>query len=257
MVSGRSRRGGVFEFFSFVFGARRAPPRCLFEAGCSTKTRCERAAQGRRRCSEGNGDLWSCPDNGRAEETRARRRPYLGKYPVAAPHTSYWKHECSQQYCTGSAWCPPHFGLEAEVPMPEESTARMFLCARCSTQTIVCRRCDRGQIYCGRECSRQARRTSMRAAGRRYQQSLAGRFRHAARAHRYRQRQQKVTHQGSAAAVSDDLLPAVAPEVTANEVRCRFCGARCAPWVRQNFVARGRPAGFWIPGGLHGHRSRN
>lgn len=238
-----------------VFGARRAPPRCLLEGGRSTKTRCDRPPGWRWRWS-GNGDFWICRDNRHTEETQARRRfTRPSTFRRRAPHCVP-EARVHAQYCTGCAGRLPRFGLGAEAPMAEEPTARMFLCARCHAQTVVCRRCDRGQIYCGRECSQQARRASLRAAGCRYQTSRAGRFRHAARSQRYRLRRQEVTHQGSISAVPDDLLPAVAPEVAAGEVRCCFCGARCAPWVRQNFVGRSPPAGFWTPGGLHGHRSR-
>jgi len=66
--------------------------------------------------------------------------------------------------------------------------ARMFLCARCRCQGLICSRCDRGQQYCGAECSGLARRESMRAAGRRYQRSRRGRHCHAERQHRYRRR---------------------------------------------------------------------
>ena len=42
-----------------------------------------------------------------------------------------------------------------------------------------CSRCDRGQQYCGAHCNGLARRESLRAAGRRYQQSRRGRHCHA------------------------------------------------------------------------------
>ena len=78
-----------------------------------------------------------------------------------------------------------------------EPTGRMFLCAGCRALVVVCPRCDRGQIYCSRDCAARARRASQRAAGRRYQASRRGRFAHAARARRYRARRNIVTHQGS------------------------------------------------------------
>jgi hypothetical protein len=78
-----------------------------------------------------------------------------------------------------------------------QNTARLFTCARCRAQVLICSRCDRGHIYCGPRCSQQARRESLRAAGRRYQHSRRGRLTHAERQHRYRRRPHKVTHQGS------------------------------------------------------------
>jgi hypothetical protein len=78
-----------------------------------------------------------------------------------------------------------------------EPTARLFNCARCRRQVMLCSHCDRGNLYCGRGCAQQARRESLSAAGQRYQRSRRGRFCHAERQRRYRARQQKVTHQGS------------------------------------------------------------
>ncbi|OLC12338.1 MAG: hypothetical protein AUH29_16285 [Candidatus Rokubacteria bacterium 13_1_40CM_69_27] len=51
---------------------------------------------------------------------------------------------------------------------------------------FLCRHCDRGDRYCSGTCAERARRTSLREAGRRYQHSRRGRFRHAARQARYR-----------------------------------------------------------------------
>ncbi len=65
---------------------------------------------------------------------------------------------------------------------------RTFACALCQREVVLCSGCDRGQRYCGVACREQARRHSLRAARRRYQDSRAGRFAHARRARRYRQR---------------------------------------------------------------------
>jgi hypothetical protein len=116
-------------------------------------------------------------------------------------------------------------------------TARMFLCARCRVQVLICRRCDRGQIYCDRLCAAQARGAAQRAAGQRYQTSRAGRFAHAARARLYRQRYKIVTHQGSASAPADALLPVRAAKPAGG---CHRCGAQCAPAVRLGFLRRRR-----------------
>lgn len=153
--------------------------------------------------------------------------------------------------------------------MPQ--TGRMYLCARCRAQVVVCRRCDRGQIYCPSGlapsgigpsgCAVVARREAQRAAGRRYQSSRRGRFVHAERARRYRDRQRErckiVTHQGCSAALASDLLPLkteVAVMGAATEPRtepapgeaavviepsrpaCTHCGARCPAGVRFGFV---------------------
>jgi len=44
-----------------------------------------------------------------------------------------------------------------------QSSARLFNCARCQSQVVICSQCDRGNRYCGRACARVARRQSMRA----------------------------------------------------------------------------------------------
>jgi len=72
---------------------------------------------------------------------------------------------------------------------------RLIICVRpdCQQLFFLCRGCDRGQRYCSRACAGHARRVTLRGAGRRYQQSRPGRFRHAARQARYRARREKVT----------------------------------------------------------------
>lgn len=132
-----------------------------------------------------------------------------------------------------------------------ELTSRLFLCARCRKQVIICSRCDRGQIYCAEGCSPIARQQSLREAARRYQQSRQGRLNHAERMRRYRLRQQKVTHQGSEPALSNDLLSTNAsigrsiPVLEAKPVapgafQCSFCGQSCSALVRQGFLRHRR-----------------
>ena len=133
-----------------------------------------------------------------------------------------------------------------------QSTARLFHCARCRRQVLICRHCDRGNRYCGKRCSQAARRESVRAAGKRFQRSRRGRFAHAQRQHRYRQRRrQKVTHQGSPPGPADETLAAesrtlakrteVPAGVAGEDIRCQLCGRLCSAFVRQGFKHR-RPA---------------
>jgi hypothetical protein len=134
---------------------------------------------------------------------------------------------------------------------------------------LLCSRCDRGQRYCGRACSRAARLESRRNAARRYQRSRAGRMAHAARSRRWRQRRREreqvcreaaalngdvanfVTHQGSAPLGADAPLasPEQAGEVAAAvgkavtpplSAHCRRCAAPLSPWIRQGFLRHGR-----------------
>jgi hypothetical protein len=140
----------------------------------------------------------------------------------------------------------------------EEPVGRMFLCGRCRAQVVLCSRCDRGNVYCGPACAESRRRESIRAAGRRYQQSRRGRFAHAARTRRYRERRREVTHHGSAAGDGNGLLAPVAvmppplpqppPSVAAIAVtlalvlplRCSRCGVPLAPAVRQGWLRHHR-----------------
>jgi len=53
-----------------------------------------------------------------------------------------------------------HLGLSGA---PMDRPARLFLCARCRCQVLLCSHCDRGQRYCTPACSRQAREAAQRA----------------------------------------------------------------------------------------------
>lgn len=123
------------------------------------------------------------------------------------------------------------------------NSARLFYCARCRRQVKICRRCDRGNLYCGTRCSQPARRESLRAAGRRYQSSRRGRFKQAERQRRYRSRRHKVTHQGSPATPHDDVLRpepkgtgAHRGEIGVQGIRCYFCKRLCSAFVRLGFL---------------------
>jgi len=118
---------------------------------------------------------------------------------------------------------------------------RMFLCGRCRAQVVLCSRCDRGNVYCGPACSQARRRESVRAAGKRYQDSRAGRFAHAARSRQYRAGRQNVTHQGSAVVPASALLTPAAvllPPRSASALiaRCTRCGAPRASAVRLGWL---------------------
>ena len=123
---------------------------------------------------------------------------------------------------------------------------RLYLCAGCRTAVLICSHCDRGQRYCTTGCASQARRRSVRAAGRRYQASLRGRHAHAKRQQRYRARMalhslrsQKVTHQGSPPPACADQL-SFEPSVPVKPVPGQCCRCHCSlpDWVRQDFLRR-------------------
>jgi len=133
---------------------------------------------------------------------------------------------------------------------------------------LLCSRCDRGQRYCTRACSREARLAAQQEAARRYQASRAGRMAHAARSRRWRQRRREreqdsgeaavldggathfVTHQGSSPPATD--APLAAPEQAEEcagvmgeaspvpiAAQCRRCATALSPWVRQGFLRHG------------------
>ena len=141
--------------------------------------------------------------------------------------------------------------------------ARLYLCARCRDQVVLCSHCDRGNRYCSTTCSRQARDAAQREAARRYQRSRRGRMNHAARTRRWRGRRQcpargganNVTHQGSQLRVGAAPLAAWTHDTTSSGMdaagaastpqdvsaptapwRCRRCATPQGIWVRQGFL---------------------
>jgi len=130
-------------------------------------------------------------------------------------------------------------------------SGRLFLCGDCRAQVIVCGCCDRGQVYCKAGCAARARQQTLRTAGQRYQASSAGRRTHAARQGRYRERRQKVTHQGSPRPAADDVVAPDATIPTSDDgfssgqalppaPHCHWCGRPCLPHLRQEFLRRRR-----------------
>ena len=141
---------------------------------------------------------------------------------------------------------------------------------------VICRKCDRGNVYCGPECSERARVQRRREAARRYQATARGRAKHRERQRRFRRRQRErqrrresVTHQGSELVVPESTvqaapklerstdetqrstpqsLPAEAGSKTeANTTTqgrpqegqrpCCICGRWCGPYVRTERLA--------------------
>ncbi len=133
-----------------------------------------------------------------------------------------------------------------------EPTPRLFLCARCFEQVIICTHCDRGNIYCGFSCSIATRKNSLREAGRRYQNSIKGRLNHALRQRHYMQRlrdfKNKMTHQGSRETTPDGLLFLVKNKATKTDKRqvnhpttCYLCHTSVSSLLRSRFLRYGAP----------------
>lgn len=135
-----------------------------------------------------------------------------------------------------------------------EPAYRLYNCQRCAVQVRICERCDHGNVYCAGECAKIRRRESLRRAQARYQRSRGGARRHAARQHRWRERQgQKpkiVTHHGSPITVTQCMVavspvmqsqptdaspykPEQRPKIHPPLERCAFCGAALPEWTRQ------------------------
>lgn len=122
-----------------------------------------------------------------------------------------------------------------------KKSARLFTCVRCRRQVTICSDCDRGNIYCGTNCSQPVRAQSLRQANQRYQKSFRGKQKHAERQRRYRMHQnKKVTYQGSPVPPPDDLLPSLTNEYLTNVVMCHFCGKSCSVFVRIEFLTNSR-----------------
>lgn len=123
-----------------------------------------------------------------------------------------------------------------------QADARLFNCARCFKQVLICSKCDRGNIYCTRNCATICRKKSLKAAGEKYQQTKAGKTNHAARQQFYRQKQKKVTHHSSLILTTNDLLitecsfDLINTSTTSTKrIQCHFCRKLCSVYVRTGF----------------------
>ena len=125
-------------------------------------------------------------------------------------------------------------------------SARLYHCARCHCQVILCRRCDRGHVYCAKGCAQRARQDALRRAGVRYRATRRGRLNNAERQRRFRARQQKVTHHGSALVETPAVLPVTLTlpdsgagngcDRSADMIHCHCCGGECSPFLRRDFL---------------------
>lgn len=132
-----------------------------------------------------------------------------------------------------------------------ECSARIFNCASCHRQVIICSYCDRGNIYCT-ECSLPSRQESVRAAGKRYQNTYRGRLNHSKRQKLYMERKRKkMTYHPCQEVDHDDLLKSkpkkIINEASSDKPCCHFCGCRCGSSLRTTFLDRNRMyfSGAW------------
>jgi hypothetical protein len=139
-----------------------------------------------------------------------------------------------------------------EAACADAASSRMFLCARCRCQVLVCRRCDRGHTYCFGTCAEDSRRERQREARRRYQATPRGRSMHTERNRRYRARQRCVMDQGLAKmqgerqsprlAVAAASVPSTSPS---KKWLCHRCGGPVSQFLRRSAlrprIQRSRP----------------
>lgn len=150
-----------------------------------------------------------------------------------------------------------------------KATARLYNCARCHKQVVLCSYCDNGNIYCLDGCAAQARRASSRRANKRYRRGRKGRINAARRQANYRRRKRshivneaesenKVTHQGSPGDSSSDSMrndseenrleqksPITATSwasttASADEIYCHCCGRRVRLQLRRGYLRQRR-----------------
>ena len=125
-------------------------------------------------------------------------------------------------------------------------TARLYCCHNCNCQTIICSRCDRGNIYC-KQCAPIITVENRRKANQRYQRTYQGRVNHAARQKRYRARlKQKVTYQGSKRISLCDLLNKKRKGIIINfksdnkrksqDIFCHCCDENCSTLLRDDYL---------------------
>jgi hypothetical protein len=115
---------------------------------------------------------------------QARRRPNCQVELDAVPRTGRARMRAPCSKSRGRRPC-------AHEHASAEASARLLACERCRALVLICSCCDHGQIYCG-NCAEEARRQSVRAAGKRYQATKKGRLAHAARQSAYRAKRKHV-----------------------------------------------------------------
>lgn len=107
---------------------------------------------------------------------------------------------------------------------------RRGFCGFCGAMFFVCRDCERGQRYCGKDCSTKARRQNCRQYNRDYQETMQGRLNHAGRQKAYLWRRalarpsNKVTDHSLVRRLFSGKLAPEQPELAHGIDCCRFCG---------------------------------
>ena len=129
-------------------------------------------------------------------------------------------------------------------------SGRLYSCARCHCQVIICSHCDRGNIYCSGECSQAARCEKIKQANQRYEQTSKAKRLKSIRQQRYRQSQKakKATDQGTLVVRLYDLLLSELKQLKKRLINyrllycrhlcCHFCATPCDDFLRQGYLIR-------------------
>lgn len=125
-----------------------------------------------------------------------------------------------------------------------EPTSRFYQCLLCHEQTVICSKCDHGQIYCSSRCSALARRKSLKAAGKRYQLTINGKRNHAARQARYEMNlKTNLTHHSSLQVSQCAPIQSLENDTKNTERKhdkstliCCFCNKPVSFWLRNDFL---------------------
>ena len=142
------------------------------------------------------------------------------------------------------------------------SALRLRRCRHCQRLFYLCRRCDRGQCYCGAECRDQRQLILRRESDASFRNSPEAKLDQRDRQRNYRRRRTSVTGDGSAPPADPPIIGARSFMVTAmlvlimrallqesffnattmssRSVYCVCCGAASA-WVQRD-VQRPKPA---------------
>lgn len=117
---------------------------------------------------------------------------------------------------------------------------RVYNCACCYKRVLICRACDRGNIYCKNGCSKIRRYQSLKKAQNKYQSTRLGKRTNALRQRRYREKCNKVTHHSS----KETSLVLSSPQHYENRCSiseqsqycCHFCGKNYTKYCRSGFL---------------------
>ena len=109
--------------------------------------------------------------------------------------------------------------LQESLPMD----GALLSCKMCGAKCHVCSRCWRGQRYCGKDCSLQARKISLRRNQKKYSKTPKGRQAHIDKQKRYRKIHSR---QKNSETDHTTALPEVSIKESQSPSSCLQCGAR-------------------------------